>query len=264
MPPTLSDVMAWARQAGEILRAGIGQDLQVEHKGLTDLVTKIDKCSEAYLVEQIRSHFNNQRIVTEESGLLPGQEDHCWYIDPLDGTTNYVHGVPFFSVSVAYAHQGQLQLAVVYDPTRDECFYAERGQGAWLNGKPLHVANNSELIQALLATGFPYNMNVPDNNMEYYSRFVTRSQAVRRLGSAALELCYVGAGRLDGYWESGIKSYDFAAGALIAREAGGVVTDYLGDPDILTPPYQVVAANPTLQPQLLAVIQEDPVLLGRP
>lgn len=263
MQPSLNDLQTWARQAGEILRAGVGQGFHVEHKGRIDLVTEIDKRSEAYLVQQIRARFSDHSIVTEETGLHQGRDDHRWFIDPLDGTINYVHGLPIYAVSIAYAYRGQMQLGVVYDPSRDECFSAERGQGAWLNGNALHVSDTNELIQALLVTGFSYDVDAQIHNLDYYGRFSTRAQAVRRLGSAALDLCYVAAGRLDGYWEMGVNSYDVAAGILLVQEAGGVVTSFSGNLDVLTPPLQIVAANPKLHPRLLEVIQEDLAVLKK-
>jgi len=256
MTPTLFELKSWALQAGEILRAGVGQEHFIHHKGTVNLVTEMDQRSEEFLIKEIRSHYPDHRIVTEESGLLEGLDTHCWYIDPLDGTTNYAHGLPIFCVSIGYAEHGQLKLGVVYDPMQDEIFCAEAGGGAWLDDQPLHVSEISELLQSLLVTGFPYDLlDTPQNNLENFTRLSRLSQGVRRLGSAAIDLCYVAAGRLDGYWEVRLSPWDLAAGALIVREAGGVVTSLTGSPDLLQPPYSIVAGNPHLQPELLKLLK---------
>ncbi len=256
MQPTLTEVIHWARQAGEILRAGFGNRHTIEFKGIANLVTEMDRQSEEFLLSAIRQRFPEHTIIAEESGLSRGNDESCWFIDPLDGTTNYAHGLPIFSVSIAYKSQGEMRLGVVYDPSRDECFYAERGGGAWLNGTPLHVSDCQELRHALLVTGFPYEiMKQPNDNIENFRRFSFQAQAVRRLGSAALDLCYVAAGRFDGYWELALKPWDVAAGALITQEAGGLITDMEGGNGWLTPPNSLIGANPALHPQILAVLQ---------
>lgn len=264
MIPTLHDVEQLARQAGEILRGnfnqrpGYGHHLDVDYKSLIDPVTEIDRRSEAYLLGEIRDRYPDHRVMTEESGKLGGEDCCIWYIDPLDGTVNFTHGVPIFCVSVAFAQDNRLQLGAVYDPIRDECFSAERGRGAWLNGKPIHVSRAKDLDHSLLVTGFPYDIRTnPQTNLENYARFALRSQGVRRLGSAALDLCYVAAGRLDGYWETVLFAYDMAAGALIAEEAGATVTDLYGGADYLASPQSVLAANATIHSQMLAVLQEN-------
>jgi myo-inositol-1(or 4)-monophosphatase len=256
MPPILSDLETLARQAGEILRAGYGGSQQITHKGAIDLVTEIDHQSEDFIVGQIRRLFPEDAIVTEESGALSGNACCKWYIDPLDGTVNYAHGVPVFAVSIAYAQDGIVQLGVIYDPMLDECFSAERGKGAWRNDLPIHVSPANELDQSLLVTGFPYDIRTnPENNLEHYKAFSLRSQGVRRFGSAALDLCYVASGRLDGYWEIRLSSWDIAAGALIAQEAGAIVTDVIGQPSHLDPPCSVVAANPHIHAQMMQVLR---------
>jgi myo-inositol-1(or 4)-monophosphatase len=256
MRPKLAELKSWARQAGEILRSGIGQEHLIRHKGTVNLVTEIDQRSEDFLVGQIRAHFPDHAILAEESGALAGLDSACWYLDPLDGTTNYAHGVPTFAVSIGYAEGGQMQLGVVYDPMQDELFSAELGQGAWLNDQPMHVSEIGDLIQSLLVTGFPYDLlDTPDNNLENFSRMSRLSQGVRRIGSAAIDLCYVAAGRFDGYWEIRLSPWDLAAGALIVREAGGIVTAMDGSPDLLRPPYSIVAGNPLIYPQLFKLIK---------
>lgn len=252
MPPTLTDLITLARQAGDILRTNFGLLLQVDHKGVIDLVSEADRLSEKFLLDAIRSRFPGDRIVAEESGELAGDAGRIWYIDPLDGTVNYVHGIPIYSVSIAYAEEGVLRLSAVYDPSRDECFSAEADVGAWLNGKPIHPSSTLDLDHALLVTGFPYDIRTnPVNNLDHYAHLALHSQGVRRLGSAALDLCSVACGRFDGFWELRLKAWDVAAGALVARMAGAVVTNLTGGPDFMTPPQSVVTANPHLHPLLL-------------
>jgi myo-inositol-1(or 4)-monophosphatase len=253
MKPTLADVEALARQAGDILRRAYFEGVEVKHKGVIDLVTEADHRSENFLIEQIRTRFPASRLVTEESGVLTGEGDGVWYIDPLDGTVNFAHGVPFFSVSIAYAEGGVVRLGAVYDPMRDELFSAGLGQGVRLNGKDIQPSGCETLDQALLVTGFPYDVRTnPRNNLEQYARFAVISQGVRRLGSAALDLCYIACGRFDGYWELQLQTYDFAAGALIASEAGAVVTKSDGKADLFAGPYSILAAaTPTLHTQML-------------
>jgi len=253
--PELIDLENLARGAGEILCAGFGQHLRVDHKGVIDLVTEADHRSEAYLLSQIRDRFPGHKIIAEESGESAGADGQIWYIDPLDGTVNYAHGLPIFSVSIGYSEAGKMRLGVVYDPMRDECFSAQSGSGAWLNGKPLHVSQAQILDQALLVTGFPYDIRTnPQNNLEHYTRFALRSQGVRRLGSAALDLCYVAAGRFDGFWEIRMSAWDIAAGGLIAEQAGARVTNVAGKVDYISPPSSILAANPQIHAQMLSVL----------
>jgi myo-inositol-1(or 4)-monophosphatase len=196
-------------------------------------------------------------VVAEETGGLEGSDVCTWYIDPLDGTTNFAHKLPIFSVSIAYAKAGELTYGVVYDPMSDEMFTAERGQGAWVNGEPISVGNAVELSNSLLVTGFPYDRFVnPDNNLEYFNRFALQVQGIRRLGSAALDLCFVACGRVDGFWEIRLEPWDLAAGTLIAREAGALVTKLDGTNDILSAPYNVVAANQELHGKMLGVLHQ--------
>lgn len=247
MPPTLTDLISLAREAGEILRASFGQHLRVSHKGLIDLVSEADKQSEQFLLSHIHKNFPADRIVSEESGVLAGTSGSVWYVDPLDGTVNYVHGLPIYSVSIAYAEGDKLLLGVVYDPMRDELFSAESGVGTWQNGEPIHPAGATDLDHALLVTGFPYDIRTnPDNNLDHYAHFALHSQGVRRLGSAALDLCYVACGRFDGFWELRLNPWDVAAGGLIARQAGAMVTNLAGNEDFISPPQSILAANPTI------------------
>jgi len=258
MLPTLSNLERLARQAGEILRLGYEQEHQVDYKGTINLVTEVDHQSEELLLGEIKRLFPGHQIVSEEIGLVPGRAGDEWFVDPLDGTVNYAHGIPAFSVSIAYAHDGLVRLGVVYDPMRDELFAAEHGQGAHLGRRRLHVSSVTDLLHSLLVTGFPYDTwSTPHNNLEYFSRFSKLTQGVRRIGSAALDLCYVGAGRFEGYWELGISPWDVAAGGLVAAEAGATVTNVAGEPDYLIPPCSVLAAPPSLHAKMKAVLDES-------
>jgi myo-inositol-1(or 4)-monophosphatase len=250
--PTIDLLVEWARAAGAILREGYGQQHQISRKGRIDLVTAYDHRSEAYLLERIRASFPGDSIHAEESGLFEGG-DARWFIDPLDGTTNYAHGIPAFSVSLAYAVRGSVLLGVVYDPMRDECFTAGRGHGAWLGSRRLRVSGASEFPHSLLVTGFPYEVG-PDgrDNLRHFAHFTRLTQGVRRMGSAALDLCYVAAGRFDGYWELTLKPWDMAAGGLLVEEAGGRISRIDGSPEYLLPPYSVLAGSPAIYEQMLS------------
>jgi myo-inositol-1(or 4)-monophosphatase len=256
MIPTLSDLECLARHAGQILRRGYAGERRIYHKSQIDLVTDTDRRSEAFLLGEIQRQFPEDTIIAEESGGVSGEDCCIWYIDPLDGTVNYAHGVPIFCVSIAYAREGQLHSGVVYDPLRDELFSAQRGRGAWLNDKPLRCSVVTDLNKSLLVTGFPYNIRTSqNNNLDQYSRFALHSQGVRRLGSAALDLCYVGAGRFDGYWELYLEPWDLAAGALIAIESGAIVTATDGGKLRLEQPCSALAASPGIHQAMLQMIR---------
>jgi len=260
MIPEIGDLTTLARQAGEILRGGFRKQHEVSHKADDiDLVTEMDGRTEAYLLREIRRRFPDHQVVAEESGVHGAGGAYSWFIDPLDGTVNYAHGIPIYSVSIAFADHGRVRLAAVYDPSRDECFTAEREGGAFVNGQQLRVTDLAELSAALLVTGFPYDMwTNPVNNLDHFERFSVRTQGVRRLGSAALDLCYVAAGRFDGFWELRLKAWDIAAGGLIAEEAGAKVTSMEGEPDFLRPVASILAANPALHGRMLEILSENP------
>jgi myo-inositol-1(or 4)-monophosphatase len=258
MEPTLTEIIQWAKEAGQILREGYGQVHQVTNKGAIDLVTEIDQRSEDFLTAKIQQKYPQHSIVGEENGIQRGNSGGLtWYIDPLDGTSNYVHGLPMFSVSIAFSRQGKTELGVVYDPMMDECFSAQRGRGAFLNERPIHTSQVQELLQAMLVTGFPYDVHDSHTNIAEFTNFVLTSQAVRRLGSAALDICYVANGRLDGYWEFKMKPWDVAAGILILEEAGGKATLMDGSELQLTPLINVLAANPLLHPKMVEVLAKS-------
>lgn len=255
--PTLAVLEQMARAAGEILRAGFGKVHQIDRKGVIDLVTEVDRESEAYLLTEIEKNFPDSQAVGEEGGRLSGSGDGKWYIDPIDGTTNYTHGLPIFAVSIAYEKASELKLGVVYNPIQEELYSAERERGAQFNGQVLQVKTVADVADSLLVTGFPYDIRTNlDNNLAEYERFSKRSHGVRRLGAAALDLCYVAAGRFDGYWEKGVKAWDVAAGALIVQEAGGKVTNIDGGPDFMSKPQSVLAANKELHAEMLKVLRE--------
>jgi len=255
--PTLRDVERLARQAGVILRMGFGRRHRIEHKShWIDLVTETDQESEAFLLDQIRRLFPGHAIVAEETGVHGDMTGPRWYVDPLDGTVNFAHGIPIFTVCLAFADEEGVRLGVVYDPMQDELFAAERGKGAWLNGRPIRVSETQKLADSLLITGFPYDAwTNPDNNLDHFAAFAVRTRGVRRLGSAAMDICYVAAGRADGFWELRLNPWDVAAASLIAQEAGAVVTDLSGAPIRLEGKISVVVANPAIHRQMLAVLQ---------
>jgi len=233
-----------ARKAGKILKDHLGRIQEISHKGEIDLVTNVDKLSERSIVETIKALYPDHQILAEEGEHnSETSSEYKWLIDPLDGTTNYIHGLPYFCVSIALEKRGELILGVVYDPMHEELFTAEKGQGAFLNQKPITVSGVEELEKSLLVTGFPPSIwQDHGKSFEHFKNFTVRCQGVRRLGSAAIDLCYVAAGRLEAFWERGLKPWDMAAGALLVKEAGGHVTDFRGqDFD----PYQgeILASN---------------------
>lgn len=235
-----------ARRAGELMVRQLNQldTLEVAEKARNEFVTQVDRVAEIAIIEVIRDHYPDHAILAEESGKQ-GDHDFQWIIDPLDGTTNYVHGFPVFSVSIAVAQRGELQHGVVYDPLRQEIFSATRGQGALLDGRKIRVSKRPGLQAALIGTGFPYRMNLEhiDRYLKMLRAVMLETAGVRRPGSAALDLCYVAAGRIDGFWELGLAPWDIAAGALIIREAGGRISDFRGTDQYLTNG-NVVAGNP--------------------
>ena len=252
MKPTLSDLERLARGAGAILREGYSKEHQVSYKGVIDLVTEIDHASESFLINEIQTHFPDSHILAEESGETKGDNEGLWYVDPLDGTVNYSHHIPVFCVSIAYAVNGIVRLGAVYDPMRDEMFTAERGKGASLNGKSIHASNTTELQKSLLVTGFPYDTwNTEKDNFSNFEKLAKMTQGVRRLGSAALDGCYVAAGRFDAFWELTLKPWDIAAAGLIAEEAGARVTATDGKPDYISAPQSILAAAPGIYEKML-------------
>ncbi len=247
-------IVELTREAGALLRDGLAQPRELTYKSRADLVTNVDLASEQLLVAALRERFPDHAIVAEEGGGQWEGARYVWLIDPLDGTTNYAHGYPVFSVTLALLDQGELALGIVYDPLRDECFTAERGKGVWLNGRQLRVTGTDQIRESLLSTGFPYHrFTSPDTNIAQFAAMIMRCQGIVRSGSAALDFAYVAAGRNDGHWELGLKPWDSAAGALLVREAGGQVTDWNGD-DYDPWNNRVVATNGLIHPDILDVL----------
>jgi myo-inositol-1(or 4)-monophosphatase len=252
----LNFAMQTARDAGAILMEKLGRKIQISKKGDINLVTEADLASEALIIDRIKTQYPKHSILAEESGeaVVIGNSEWKWIIDPLDGTTNFAHGYPCFAVNIALEHNGQIVVGVTYDPTRDEMFAAERGQGATLNNKKITVSETSLLSEALLVTGFPYNFAQKENFAHDMLQFLVKSRGVRRDGSAALDLAYMACGRFDGFWEEGLNPWDVAPGTLLIEEAGGTITYYDGSAfDIYTPP--MCASNGLIHDEMLEVLQ---------
>jgi myo-inositol-1(or 4)-monophosphatase len=245
-----------ALEAGRILMEKARTGFSVSYKGDTNLVTEADFASEKSIVSRICKAFPGHTVLAEENHSGATEGEYRWIIDPLDGTTNYAHGYPAFSVSIGFEIRGVMEWGIVYNPNMEEIFTAQRGGGAFLNGSQLHVSKTRTLNDSLLVTGFPYDVRTnPDNNLDYFAGFMLRSQAVRRIGSAALDFCYLAAGRFDGFWEIELRPWDMAAGVLVVREAGGLVTDFTGAECSI---YQLrcVASNGLIHDQMLSVLGE--------
>jgi len=255
-PLLLTTAIEAVVQAGDLQMAHFGGDFQIDKKGTIDLVTEVDLAVERMFRALIAGRFPGHQILAEELGgaaaVPPGP---CWVFDPIDGTTNFAHGLPIFCASLALEIDGVAQIAAVYDPNRKELFTAERGGGAFLNGAPLRVSPAERLVDAMLVTGFPYDVHARvDEIVGLFAAFVGQARAVRRLGSAAIDLCYVAAGRLDGFWESDLKPWDIAGGALLVEEAGGRITGTDGTA-FTSRGGHVLATNGHLHDDMLAVIR---------
>ena len=243
--------------AGDIMMSRFGTGIRIDKKGTIDLVTEVDVAIERSFREMVAARFPDHAVLGEEmGGSAAPPAGPCWVFDPIDGTTNFAHGLPIFCSSLALEVDGVAQVAAVYDPTRRELFTAERGIGAFLNGRRLHVSDAAALVDAVLVTGFPYDVHQRvDEIVGLFAAFVGRARAVRRLGSAAIDLCYVAAGRMDGFWESDLKAWGIAGGALIVEQAGGLVTDMSGAP-FSSRAGRVLASNGVLHEPMLAVIRD--------
>jgi myo-inositol-1(or 4)-monophosphatase len=255
-PLFLSTAIEAVTRAGALQMAQFGREMHVDKKGTIDLVTEVDIAVERMFRTLVGERFPDHRVLAEEFGgsavIAPGA---CWVFDPIDGTTNYAHGIPIFCASVALEIDGVPEVAAVFDPNRQELFTAERGRGAQLNGRPLRVSTAKDLVDAVVVTGFPYDVHSRvDEIVGLFGAFVGKARAVRRLGSAAIDLCYVAAGRMDGFWESDLKPWDIAGGALLVAEAGGRVTDMAGAP-FSSRVGQVLATNGQLHQAMLEVIR---------
>jgi len=260
-PRALRDAaIGLAREAGAIVLEGYGAIHAPELKGRIDLVTEYDRRSEALLLERIAERFPGHGVLAEESGAhASGAGARVrWVIDPLDGTTNFAHNYPFFGVSIGVELDGEVVAGAVHDPVRDETFAAARGEGATLNGRPIHVSGCARIEDALLVTGFPYDVREhPDRHLPLFQAFLMRAQGIRRDGSAALNLCYLAMGRFDGFWEGNLSPWDVAAGSLIVAEAGGVLSDYAGG-RFRIDGRQICGAGPVLHAAMLDVLAAHP------
>ena len=244
-----------AREAGALLAQLFQHPHEISYKRKSDLVTEADRRSEALIVKRLRSQFPKHAVVGEEGGGQKTDSEYCWYVDPLDGTTNFAHHFPVFCVTLGLAYRGEIVVGVVYDPIRAELFTAERGAGAYLNNKRIHVSKTASLSESLLATGFPPFATNHDLNIQFYFRFTMLSHGIRRAGSAALDLCSVAAGRFEGFWELKLNPWDKAAGSLLVTEAGGRVTDLEGRPfDVLGD--EVFASNGLVHDEMIRVFSQ--------
>jgi myo-inositol-1(or 4)-monophosphatase len=255
----LTPMQELAREAGGLLVADFGK-VTIEYKGEADLVTKADRASEALIVDQLRRRWPGHDLIGEEGSRNETGSDYRWYVDPLDGTTNFAHGYPVFCVSMALEYKGERIAGVIYDPNRNELFAAEKGSGSTLNGNAIHVSRVTRLQESLIATGFPSHKRHQNPNIHFYHQLTLRSHGVRRAGSAALDLCYLACGRYDAFWEFNLNSWDTAAGVLIVQEAGGKVTRFGGDPFSIDSK-QVLASNTLVHQELLHEFAE--IFAGR-
>src|SRR5262252_79364 len=255
---------AIAREVGALLIKYFHEGLKIEYKGDADLVTAADRASESLIRERVSKQFPAHDVLGEEQGLKDRGSEYRWYVDPLDGTTNFAHGFPVFAVSMGLEHrsaQGAARIGgVVFDPTRDELFSAEKGKGAQLNGKPIRVSRISQLNECLVATGFPSHKRHKNPNIHFYHQITLRTHGVRRAGSAALDLCNVACGRYDAFWEFNLNSWDTAAGVLLVQEAGGTVTNFSGGPFNIDS-REVLGSNTLLHAELLKEFQA--IIAGR-
>jgi myo-inositol-1(or 4)-monophosphatase len=249
-----------AREAGGLLMEFFRRRVKIEYKGDADLVTEADRSSEKLILERIRAHWPDHEVIGEEGARIETGGDYRWYVDPLDGTTNFAHGYPVFCVSLGLAFRGKRKAAVLYDPTRDELFAAERDKGAFLNGRKIEVSRTPKLAQSLIATGFPSHKRHKNPNIYFYHQLTLRTHGVRRAGSAALDLANVACGRFDGFWEFNLNAWDTTAGILIVEEAGGKVSGFHGQALEITD-RDVVATNGLIHGDMLHEFEE--IFVGR-
>jgi myo-inositol-1(or 4)-monophosphatase len=251
----LNFAMQTAREAGKILLDKFGKKINITKKGDINLVTEADLASEKFIIEQIKSYYPKHSILAEESGAAIADSSSVlkWIIDPLDGTTNFAHGYPCFCVTIALEFEGEIVIGVTFDPTRDEMFSAEKGSGAFLNNKKIRVSDTEKLGDALICTGFPYDVAERDNFARHFTKFVENARGIRRDGSAAIDMAYVACGRFDGFWEEGLNPWDVAAGKLLIEEAGGRVSYYDNSEfSIYQPP--ICADNGLIHGEMLSIL----------
>lgn len=247
--------IAAAYKGGGVLLSHYGKVSRIDKKGVIDLVTEADTESESIIIETIQNVFPDHTILAEESGLNKGDVDHQWIIDPLDGTTNFAHQLDLFSISIAFALKGETVFGLVLNPITRELFTAVKGKGASLNGRPIGVSRSTAVSESFLVTGFPYNLrDFFDPLLARFSNCLKASQGVRRLGSAAIDLCFLACGRFDGFWEQNLKPWDTAAGELIAREAGAIVTDFSNEPFTIDKT-EILATNGKIHKEMLSLLK---------
>jgi myo-inositol-1(or 4)-monophosphatase len=245
-----------AREAGAFVKERLHADHSIDFKGEINLVTEADRGSEKIITSRIKHLFPDHDIMAEEGTNVTRGSEYRWIIDPLDGTTNYAHGFPVFCVSIALQRMDEIILGVIYNPMLDELFVAERGEGASLQGKKIHVSDTERLAEAFVATGFPYDVRENSGDaLAYFDEMIPKAQAVRRAGSAALDLAYLAAGRFDGFWELRLKPWDTAAGWILVEEAGGMVTDLSANPYVLESP-SIVASNGVMHRELMEILNQ--------
>jgi myo-inositol-1(or 4)-monophosphatase len=255
MEEFLESAIEIARQAGSLLRYYFERRVRFELKGDFDLVTEADRASEKLIVERLRERFPDHGILAEEGGGRESPSDFRWYVDPLDGTTNFAHGYPVYNVTLALEKAGELIAGVIFDPNRDELFSCEKGSGAFLNGARIHVSHTAKLDECLFSTGFPSRRRHLDVNIHFYHQLAMASHGVRRGGAAAIDLAYVACGRLDGFWEFGLSPWDMAAGKLLVEEAGGISKDMRGGIHRLTSPH-ILADNGSIHDEVVTLFSE--------
>ena len=257
MHPMLNIAVRAARRAGSIInRAALdGSGYEVRSKRLNDFVTKVDHAAEEAIIDTVRKAYPDHAVLAEESGITEGRTEYQWIIDPLDGTTNFIHGFPQYCVSIAIRHRDALAHGVIYDPVKNELFTASKGRGAFLNDRRMRVSKCLRLAEALVGTGFPFKEMTRINvYVQQMRNMMAKSAGIRRAGAAALDLAYVACGRLDAFWELGLSPWDMAAGALMIQEAGGLVGDLSGEPGYLESG-EICAATPKLFPALLDALR---------
>ncbi|GAB3625433.1 inositol monophosphatase [Pandoraea terrae] len=257
MHPMLNIAVKAARRAGSIInRASLDIDaVRVSKKQHNDFVTEVDQAAEQAIIQTLQQAYPDHAILAEESGESDHESEFQWIIDPLDGTTNFIHGMPYYCVSVALAHRGQVTQSVIYDPTRNDLFTASRGRGAYLNERRIRVSRRDRLADGLIGTGFPYrDLQGIENYLKMFSTMTEHCAGIRRPGAAALDLAYVAAGRMDGFFEQGLKPWDMAAGSLLVSEAGGLVGNYTGESDFLHQG-EILAGNPKMFAQMVKLLE---------
>ncbi len=259
--PYLETAVEIAREAGTLLARYFERRIPYEMKGEFDLVTEADRASERLIVERLRTHFPSHTVVAEEGGGHQSASEYRWFVDPLDGTTNFAHTFPMFNVTLGLARGSEVIAGVIYDPIRDEMFTAERGAGAYLNHRRIHVSGAGRLADSLASTGFPSRKRHHNVNIHFYYQLAMASHGVRRTGSAAIDLAYVACGRLDFFWEFGLKPWDMAAGTLLVEEAGGRVSDMCGRAHDVAVSEHLLADNGALHEEILAMFGE--IFAGR-